>query len=116
VTRGSGRRRREATKALDILNRGAWCVISDKTSRVSSWIELGSMPDWRVRFAEVIQAAVAAGWSLEEEHPGYSQFYCRKSGKRICVHLQPSPPRNPLDEWALPRPATSIQDCFRALG
>src|ERR1700761_1076307 len=102
VTRGPGRRRHEAIKALDILNRGAWCVLSDRASRVLSWIEIGAMPQWRIRFAEMIQAAVAAGWVLEEEHPSYAHFYCNKNGRRVGVHLQPTPPRNPLEEWAMP--------------
>jgi len=113
VTRGAGHRQHEAIKALDILNRGAWCVVCDKTTRVLSWIEVGAMPDWRIRFAEMIQAAVAAGWTLEEEHPSYSHFYCRRSGKRVSVHLQPSPPKNPLQEWPLPSQSRSIQDCLQ---
>jgi hypothetical protein len=115
MTRGLGRRRHEAIKALDILNRGAWCVVSDRTSRVLSWVEIGTMPDWRIRFAEMVQAAAAAGWVLEQEHPSYSGFFCHRDGKRIFVHLQPSPPTNSLDEWPLPLPASSIQDCFRLL-
>jgi hypothetical protein len=101
---------------LDILNRGAWCVIVDRTSRVLSWIEIGAMPDWRIRFAEMIQAAVAAGWALEQERPDYSNFYCQRSGTRISATLQPSPPGNPLDDWPLPAPAPSIQDCFKLPG
>ena len=112
MIRGLSLRQREALHALDRLNLGAWCVVSDMTSRVLSWIEIGSMPDWRIRFAEMIQAAVVAGWTLEREHPDYSQFYCHRNGKRVCVQLQPSPPRNPLLEWELPAPSSSIQDCL----
>jgi hypothetical protein len=113
VSRGRGHRRHEAVKALDILNQGAWCVVSDMTGRVLSWIEIGTMPDWRIRFAEMVQAASAAEWVLEEEHPTYSYFYCHRDGKRILVHLQPTPPRNPLGEWLLPAPSASIQECLR---
>jgi len=113
MIRGLSLRQREAIGALDILNAGAWCVVSDMSTRVLSWIEVGRMPDWRIRFAEMIQAAVAAGWILEREHPSYSHFYCQRNGQRICVHLQPSPPKNPLLEWVLPPPSASIQDCLR---
>ena len=111
MARGGDRRYREAMSALDILNRGAWCVVSDMTSRVLSWIELGAMPEWRVRFGQIIQAAIVADWILEEEHPLFSSFFCRRGGQRICVRLQPSPPRNPMSQ-ALPAPSPSIQDCL----
>ena len=45
MTRGLSLRQREALHSLDMLNRGAWCVVSDMTSRVLSWIEIGSMPE-----------------------------------------------------------------------
>lgn len=50
--RGSGHRQRSALRALDILNQGAWCVVSDMSGRVLSWIQVGRMADWRVRFME----------------------------------------------------------------
>jgi len=110
---GSGRRRREAAHELDILNRGAWCVVSDMTGRVLSWIELGSMPDWRIRFAQIVQAAVAAGWNLDEEYMEYSSFFCRRGGQRISVRLLSKPPRSSSEEWPLPAPDVSIQECLQ---
>lgn len=38
------------------------------------------------------------GWVLEEEHPVYASFFCRKGDRRVFVQLQPTLPRNPLLE------------------
>lgn len=112
MIRRPAHRQSEALKALDLLNQGAWCVVCDMSSRVLSWIEVGRMPDWRVRFMEMIEAARAAGWVLEEEHPVYASFFCRRADQRVFVSLQPTRPRNRLAEWELPVEASNIRACF----
>lgn len=107
------RRRGDNLQGLTVLNRGAWCVVTDMTSRVLSWIEIGSSADWRVRFAEVIQAARTAGWELEQETPTFSSFFCRRDGVRVHVLMQARPPQNPLSEWQVPQPAATILECLQ---
>jgi len=106
-------RRSNARDALAILNRGSWCVVTDQTRRVLSWIAIGACPDWTIQFNKIIDAAKVAGWVLEEEAPSYSDFFCRRGGKRVEVSLRPTAPSNPLSSWDLPAPSTTIAECLK---
>jgi hypothetical protein len=107
------RRRRRGSDALQILNSGAWCVVSDPTNRVISWMRFEPGQDWRLIFADILKSADEAGWELEEHRLEMSTFFCRHQRLRVLVSLQPTPPRNPLPEWPLPPPAHSIRDCLK---
>lgn len=109
-------RRRDLDRGLDHLNQGCWCVVTNMTNRVLSWIEIGSCPSWQVHFAEMIDAAARAGWQLEQVTPTFNNFFCHREGMRIHVSLQSRPPRNPLQELPLPRQATSIRQCLQLPG
>jgi hypothetical protein len=110
------RRRSNALDGLTVLNRGSWCVVSNMSQRVLSWVEIGCSADWQVRFCEIINAASAAGWVLEREGPSFSNFFCSRGGLRVHVCLQPSAPSNPLSEWVLPPPARTIRECLQLAG
>ena len=106
-------RRRDLDRGLESLNRGCWCVVTDMTRRVLSWMEIGSCPSWQVRFAEMIEAAARAGWQLEQVEPSFNNFFCHRDGMRVLVSLQSTAPRNPLEEWALPQQAASLRECLQ---
>lgn len=109
-------RRSNALQGLAVLNRGSWCVVTNMSRRVLSWIEIGCSADWQVRFCEIINTAAAAGWVLESEGPSFCNFFCSRGGLRVQVCLQPSAPSNPLSEWSLPAPARTIRECFELAG
>jgi hypothetical protein len=96
------RRRSNNLQGLTILNRGSWCVVSDRTNSVLSWIEIGSTTDWRVHFAEVIQAARSAGWVLESEGPAFSSFFVAETVSEYRSRCRHVPRKIPFQNGRYP--------------
>lgn len=108
----------EPAELVDIMNslshRNIWCALTAaRNARILRWTVLGPTSDWKNRFAEITENAIAAGWSVSRPHRlGYPNFYAERDRTKVFVRFTAAAPRTPVREWLLPLPSPTIRECF----
>jgi hypothetical protein len=105
-------RRRAAPAPLQTVNYPFYCVVKNRTQHVLSWKSVSAGTDLNAIMQELIAAATASGWVVEDGRTDYGIFFCVRGTERILVTLQPSKPTPPLASWGIPPEAPSFRECF----
>ena len=108
-------RRRGCYRLLKVYEGESWCVVSDRTNRVMGWTHYPRGTNLEGLFAQITREVVESGWTVEKHISWMGSFYCHRQGSatRLHIQLRPTPPANPLSDWALPTESTGIADCLR---